>query len=130
MLVMTNLKAGVWHEGKARRYLQFVQWVAQRIRSIDQEENPLFVRSEQRFADSYLFGLDKAGVPRSTLLEATFKALAKPKIDPQGLVNILVTMRRETRLVPMIGSAAGLENFYEARLEPQLRWLATELETV
>ena len=130
MLVLTKLRAGVWDEDEVRRYLHLVQWAAQRIRSIDQEEYPLFVRSEQRFADSYLFGQEEAGVPSSILLEATLKALAKPKIDPQDLVNILVMMRRETRLIPMIGSAAGLEDFYEARLEPQLRWLATELETV
>lgn len=44
MLKLINLKAGRWDELEARSYLQLVQWAAQRIRSIDREEYPLFVR--------------------------------------------------------------------------------------
>lgn len=123
MLKPINLKAGRWDELEARSYLQLVQWAAQRVRSIDREEYPLFVRMEERFNDGYLFNLSDQGQPRSILLEATFKALARAELQPEDLVNILAMVRREKRLIPMMGSVAGVTDFDHLRLEPQLGWL-------
>ena len=126
MLKPINLKAGRWDELEARAYLQLVQWAAQRVRSIDQEEYPLFVRTEERFNDGYLFNLSDQGQPRSILLEATFKALARAELQPEDLVNILAMVRHEKRLILMMGSVAGLTDFDNVRLEPLLSWLTPQ----
>ena len=123
MLKPTNLKAGRWDELEARAYLQLVQWAAQRIRSIDREEYPLFVQMEERFNDGYLFNLSDQGQPHSILLEATFKAFAKAELQPEDLVNILAMVQHEKRLIPMMGSVAGVTDFDNVRLESQLGWL-------
>ena len=122
-LELLNLKAGRWDEAEARAYLQLVQVTAQRLRSIDREEYPIFVRMEERLNDGYLFNQDERGGSRSLLLEATVKALDKPNIQPQDLVNILVMLRREERMIPFMGATANAKDFDKVRLEPRWEWL-------
>ena len=81
-LELANLKAGRWDETEARAYLQLVQVTVQRLRSIDREEFPVFVRLEERLNDGYLFNKGERMSSRSLLLEATIKALDKPHIRP------------------------------------------------
>ncbi len=120
---LDNLRAGRWDEGEARAYLRLVLFTAQRLRSIDREEYPVFVRLEERLNDGYLFNKDERGESRSLLLEATIKALDKPHIQPQDLVNILAMLRREERMIPFMGSLANLKDLNDIRLEPHLEWL-------
>ncbi len=122
-LELTNLKAGRWDEAEARAYLQLVQVTAQRLRSIDREEYPVFVRLEERLNDGYLFNKGARGASRSLLLEASIKALDKPHIQPQDLVNILTMLRREERMIPFMGSLANAKDFNDVRLEPRWEWL-------
>ena len=118
-----NLKVGRWDEAEVRAFLHLVLITAQRLRSIDREEYPVFVRLEERLNDGYLFNKDERGGSRSLLLEATSKALDKAAILPEDLVNILAMLRREERMIPFMGSLAGLQNFGDIRLEPHLEWL-------
>ncbi|CAN5814097.1 hypothetical protein BH24DEI2_BH24DEI2_07630 [soil metagenome] len=120
---LENLKAGRWDEGEARAYLRLVLFTAQRLRSIDREEYPVFVRLEERLNDGYLFNKDERGGSRSLLLEATSRALDKATVLPEDLVNILAMLRREERMIPFMGSLAGSQNFDDVRLEPHLEWL-------
>ena len=126
MLELAKLKAGHWDEAEARTYLGLVQWTAQRLRSIDQEEYASFVRLEERLNDGYLLNKDERGESRSLLLEATLKALAKPEIRPEDLVNIPAMLRREERMIPFMGVTENLTDFNDIRLEPQLGWLHAE----
>ena len=129
-LELTNLKAGRWDEAEARAYLQLVQVTAQRLRSIDREDFPIFVRLEERLNDGYLFNKDEWGKSRSLLLEATIQALDKPHIQPQDLVNILTMLRREERMIPFMGATVNLSNFDDVRLAPRWEWLhATSVES-
>ena len=100
---LDNLRAGRWDEGEARAYLRLVLFTAQRLRSIDREEYPVYVRLEERLNNGYLFNKDERGGSRSLLLEATVKALDKPTIQPEDLVNILAMLRREERMIPYYG---------------------------
>ncbi len=89
MRSVTNLKAGCWDEGEARRYVQLVQWAVQLLRSIDAESvGELYAHVEERFGDSYLYTKYADGRRGSLLLEATILVLAKPKVEPQDLIPI------------------------------------------
>lgn len=60
---------------------------------------------EERRNDGYLFNKDASGHSRSLLLEATLKALDKPRIQPEDLVNLLAMLRREERMIPFMGAS-------------------------
>lgn len=81
------------------------------------------MRTEERFNDGYLFNLGDQGQSRSLLLEATFRVLAKAEIQPEDLTNVLAMLRRGQRMIPMMGSVAGLTDLGNVRLESQLGWL-------
>ena len=124
MLELTNLKAGRWDEHEARAYLQSVQWAVQRLRSIDAESvGDVYVRVEERFGDSYLHTKYPDGRSGSLLLEATISAMAKPRIEPQDLVNILTMMRRHPNVLTAMSITARAPDAKHLKLEPDVRWL-------
>lgn len=120
-----NLQAGHWDEGEARRYIQLVQWATQRLRSITAESvGEVYVRVEERFGDSYLFTKypdDRGG---SLLLEATIQALAKPKVEPQDLVNILAMVRRHPNVLVAMAISSHAPSLEHLVLEPHFGWLS------
>jgi len=125
MLELTNLKSGRWDEHEARAYLQLVQWAAQRLRSIDAEYSAqIYARVEERFGDSYLYTKHPDGRSGSLLLEATMAALAKPKVEPQDLVNVLTMIRRHPNLLVAMSITSRAPSAEHLNLEPHLGWLS------
>ena len=129
MLVLPNLKSGRWHEGEARAYIQLVQWATQRLRSIVAESvGELYARVEERFGDSYLYTRHPDGRSGSLLLEATARALAKPLVEPQDLVNVLTMLRRHPNVLTAMLITAQAPDARYLDLEPQYGWLDADKE--
>lgn len=121
---LTNLKAGHWDESEARAYIQLAQWSAQRLRSITAESvGAIYIRSEERFGDSYLFTRYPSGQRGSLLLEASVTALAKPTLEPQDLVNLLHMIRRHPEMLTAMSISAYAPDAEYLVLEPNLSWL-------
>jgi hypothetical protein len=129
MLEFVNLKSGRWDEGEARAYTQLVQWATQRLRSIAAESvGEVFARAEERFGDSYLYTSYPDGRSGSLLLEATARALAKPDIEPQDLVNILTMLRRHPNVLTAMLITAQAPDARHFDLEPHYGWLSADKE--
>lgn len=121
---LKNLKAGHWDEAEARRYVQLVQWAAQRLRSIAAESvGAVYARSEERFGDSYLFTRYPDGRSGSLLLEATFTVMAKPALEPVDLVNIVRMVRQHPSMRTAMAITVQATSAEQLDLEPQLGWL-------
>ncbi len=121
---LKNLKAGGWDEAEARKYIQLVQWAAQRLRSVAAESvGAVYTRSEERFGDSYIFTRYPDGRSGSLLLEATLNVMAKPVLEPVNLVNIIRMVWRHPSMRTAMAISAQVSSAEQLDLEPQLSWL-------
>ena len=64
----------------------------------------------------------------SLLLEATARALAKPLVEPQDLVNVLTMLRRHPNVLTAMLITAQAPDARYLDLEPQYGWLDADKE--